>query len=138
MGKTSDFQDGRHAVFNLHVHLVFVTIYRRKVFDSAILDDLQNIFNKVCLDYEAERVEFDGEEDHVHLLMHYPRNITISNLVNRLKGASNRLIRSRNYPSIRRKIWGTSLWSPSYFAGSYGGALISIIQQYIEQQNTPD
>ncbi|MGN0917668.1 MAG: transposase, partial [Oxalobacter sp.] len=51
---------------------------------------------------------------------------------------SSRLIRSRNYPSVRRKLWGNSLWSPSYFAESCGGAPISIIQQYIEQLNTPD
>jgi putative transposase len=138
MERTTDIQHGRHAVFNLHVHLVFVTKYRRKVFDSVILEDLMHIFSKCCSDCEAELVEFDGEEDHVHLLVRYPQKIAISNLVNRLKGTSGRLIRSRSYPSIRRKLWGTSLWSPSYFAGSCGGAPISIIRQYIEQQNTPD
>ncbi|MDW0382064.1 transposase, partial [Pasteurella multocida subsp. multocida] len=44
----------------------------------------------------------------------------------------------KNYPSIRKKLWGNQLWSPSYFAGSCGGAPISIIRQYIEQQQTPD
>ena len=47
------------------------------------------------------------------------------------------LIRKKNYPGIRKKLWGGALWSPSYFAGSCGGALIAVIRQYIEQQQTP-
>jgi putative transposase len=59
-------------------------------------------------------------------------------LVNSFKGVSSRLIRQKNYPSIRRKLWGGSLWSPSYFVGSCGGgAPIAIIRQYIEQQQKP-
>jgi len=47
------------------------------------------------------------------------------------------MIRKKNYPSIRKKLWGGALWAPSYFAGSCGGAPISVIRQYIEQQQTP-
>ncbi|MBN3860072.1 hypothetical protein GKC56_06100 [Neisseriaceae bacterium PsAf] len=46
-------------------------------------------------------------------------------------------IRKKYYPTIKDKLWGNSLWSPSYFAGSCGGAPITIIRQYIEQQRTP-
>ncbi len=133
-----DIRRGRHVVFNLHVHLVFVTKYRRHVFTKAILDDLKLIFENVCRDFEAELVEFDGEDDHVHLLVNYPPKVAISNLVNSLKGVSSRMIRQKNYPTIKQKLWGNALWSPSYFAGSCGGAPISIIRQYIEQQKTPD
>ncbi len=138
MEKETDLRRGRHVVFNLHVHLVFVTKYRQKVFTKEILDDMQQIFESVCSDFEAQLVEFDGENDHVHLLVNYPPKVSISKLVNSLKGVSSRMIRRKNYPSIREKLWGGALWSPSYFAGSCGGAPISIIRQYIEQQNTPD
>lgn len=121
----------------MHVHLVFVTKYRRGVFTKAILDDLKDIFAKVCADFEAELVECDGEDDHVHLLVNYPPKVAVSMLVNSLKGVSSRLVRKRNYPGVRRKLWGGALWSPSYFAGSCGGAPISIIRQYIEQQQIP-
>ena len=137
-GKETDLRLGRHVVFNLHVHLVFVAKYRRKVFTKEILDDMRQIFESVCTDFEAQLVEFDGENDHVHLLVNYPPKVSISKLVNSLKGVSSRMIRQKNYPSIREKLWGGALWSPSYFAGSCGGAPISIIRQYIEQQNTPD
>ena len=121
----------------MHVHFVFVTKYRREVFTKEVIDDLRGIFAKVCADFEAELVEFDGEDGHVHLLVNYPPKVSISMLVNSLKGVSSRLVRKKNYPSIRKKLWGGALWSPSYFAGSCGGAPIEIIRQYIEQQQTP-
>ena len=135
---SNDLRRGRHVVYNLHVHLVFVAKYRRKVFTKEILDDMRGILESVCTDFEAQLVEFDGEDDHVHLLVNYPPKVSISKLVNSLKGVSSRMIRQKNYPSIKQKLWGGALWSPSYFAGSCGGAPIEIIRQYIEQQKTPD
>ena len=135
---SNDLRRGRHVVFNLHVHLVFVAKYRRKVFTKEILDDMRGILESVCTDFEAQLVEFEGEDDHVHLLVNYPPKVSISKLVNSLKGVSSRMIRQKNYPSIKQKLWGGALWSPSYFAGSCGGAPITIIRQYIEQQKTPD
>lgn len=121
----------------MHVHLVFVTKYRRNVFTKTILEELHEIFNSVCKDFSAELVEFDGEEDHVHLLVNYPPKISVSKLVNSLKGVSARLIRKKRYPTIEKALWGNNLWSPSYFAGACGGAPLEIIRQYIEQQKTP-
>lgn len=138
MNKSNDIRHGRHCVFNLHIHLVFVTKYRRSVFTKTVLEDLKEIFSSVCQDFEAELVEFDGEKDHVHLLINYPPKVSVSRLVNSLKGVSSRLIRKKRYACIQDKLWAGTLWSPSYFAASCGGAPISIIKQYIEQQDTPE
>ena len=138
MRNNTDIRHGRHCVFKLHVHLVFVTKYRRGVFTKAVLNELREIFSDVCTDFEAELVECDGEDDHVYLLVNYPPKVAVSALVNSLKGVSSRMIRKKNYPEIKNKLWGGALWSPSYFAGSCGGAPISIIRQYIEQQRTPE
>ena len=138
MNKSNDIRHGRHCVFNLHIHLVFLTKYRRSVFTKAVLEDLKEIFASVCQDFEAELVEFDGEKDHVHLLINYPPKVSVSRLVNILKGVSSRLIRKKRYACIQDKLWAGALWSPSYFAASCGGAPISIIKQYIEQQDTPE
>ena len=137
MNHDNYIRHGRHCVFQMHVHLVFVTKYRRGVFTKQILDELSCVFSSVCKDFEAQLVQFDGEDDHVHLLVNYPPKVSVSSLVNSLKGVSSRMIRKRNHPSIRKKLWGGALWSPSYFAGSCGGAPIAIIRQYIEQQQTP-
>lgn len=137
MKKSTDLRHGRTCVFAMHVHLVFVTKYRRKVFTQQVMRELKLIFTSVCKDFEASLMEFDGEEDHVHLLVNYPPKISVSKLVNSLKGVSSRLLRNKGYPSIQKALWGHSLWSPSYFAGSCGGAPVSIIRQYIENQQSP-
>lgn len=134
MRDNKDIRQGRNCVFLMHVHLVFVTKYRHGVFTKEVIDDLRTIFSKVCKDFEAELVEFDGEDDHVHLLVNYPPKVSVSALVNSLKGVSSRMIRQKNHPSIAQKLWGAALWSPSYFAGSCSGAPIAVIRQYIEQQ----
>jgi len=136
MVKSSEIRTGRHCVFMMHVHLVFVTKYRKKVFTNETLDAVEKIFSEVCKDFEAELVEFEGEEDHIHLLVDYPPKVSVSKLVNSLKGVSSRLLR-KEYPSMDRNYYKGALWSPSYFAGSCGGAPLDVIKQYIEQQKRP-
>jgi len=128
-----EYRTGRHCVFALHVHLVFVTKYRRDVLSQLAIRDLSAIFARVCGDFGAQLVECNGEDDHVHLLVEYPPQISISKLVNSLKGVSSRLIRAER-PEIRGRYYKGTLWSPSYFAASCGGAPISILKQYVEQQ----
>jgi putative transposase len=121
----------------MHVHLVFVTKYRRKIFDEEAIRRLRAIFEKVCIDFESQLVEMNGEVDHVHLLINYPPKHSVSTLVNSLKGVSSRLLRLER-PDIQQRYWRGVLWSPSYFAASCGGAPMSILREYIEQQKTPD
>jgi len=120
----------------MHVHLVFVTKYRKHVFSKTHFATMENIFFKVCQDFEAELIEFDGEKDHVHLLINYPPKVSISKLVNILKGVSSRRMR-QYHPDLNSFYYKNVLWSPSYFAGSCGGAPLHTIKQYIEQQNSP-
>lgn len=138
MKQSSELRRGRTCVFMMHVHLVFVTKYRRKVFTKAILADLETIFSYVCERFQSTLVECQGEHDHVHLLINYPPTCPVSKLVNSLKGVSSRLIRKMDHPSIKQALWGKNLWSPSYFAGSCGGATLDVIKRYIESQQAPD
>ncbi|CAN7643329.1 IS200/IS605 family transposase [Trinickia sp. LjRoot230] len=133
MAIDNDIRRECRCVFLMRAHLVFVTKYRRGVFTKEIIDDPHVMFASVCADFEAELVEFDGEDNHVHLLVNYPSKVAVAALVNSLKGVSSRMIRKKNCPSMRRKLWGGALWSPSYFAGSCGGAPLSAIREYIEQ-----
>lgn len=105
----NDIRHGRHCVFQIHVRLVFVTKYRREVFTKEIFDDLRPMFVTFCTNFEAELVEFDSEDDHVHLLVNYPPKVSVSNLLNSLKGVPGRMIRKKNYPRIRKKLWGRAL-----------------------------
>ena len=84
----------------MHVHLVFVTKYRRRVFTKAVLDDACTIFASVCADFGAELIEMDGEDDHVHLLVNYPPKVSVSTLVNSLKGVSSRRLRQNHHVGL--------------------------------------
>jgi len=131
---------GRHSVYLLMAHLIFVCKRRGQIFEQAHLQRLEAIFAKVCEDFEATLVEFNGEQDHVHLRVNYPPKVSISGLVNSLKGVSSRRLK-QEFPDLKgcwsvRKSNG-ALWSPSYFAASVGGVPIEILRQYIEQQNRP-
>ena len=131
-----EIRTGRHCVFNIHAHLVFVTKYRRKIFTQEMLESMQGVFRKISHDFETQIEEFNGEEDHVHLLVSYPPKTTIAKLVNSLKGVSSRKLKQL-HPEIEKHYWNGGLWSPSYFAGSCGGAPLSIVKNYIKQQQTP-
>jgi putative transposase len=117
--------------------LVFVTKYRRGVLTDAMLTRCEEIMRQVCADFEAELREFNGEHDHVHLLVHYPPKVAISRLVNSLKGVSARYLRQEYSSHVRKYLWGGHFWSGSYFAGSCGGAPLTVVHHYIEQQNQP-
>ncbi|WP_261570710.1 IS200/IS605 family transposase [Frankia gtarii] len=137
MAQDLDIRTGRHCVFVLHAHLVFVTKYRHRVFTDRHLTRLEKIVRAVCADFEVELVEFNGEGDHVHLLVNFPPKVALSKLVNSLKGVSSRRMR-QEFPDLVRHYWRANrLWSGSYFAGSVGGAPISVLRQYIEQQSRP-
>ena len=97
---------------------------------------MHSVFASVCQKFEAELVEFDGERDHVHLLVNHHPKVAVSRLVNSLKGVSSRLLR-REFPQLREQCLHRQLWSSSYFAASCGGAPLSIIKAYIENQTTP-
>jgi putative transposase len=98
-----------------------VTKYRHQVFGDRHLRRMEEIMRAVCADFEAELVEFNGEANHVHLLVNHPP-----------KGVSSRRLR-QEFPDLVRHHWRAQrLWSGSYFAGSVGGAPLSIVRQHIE------
>ncbi|MFE1596278.1 IS200/IS605 family transposase [Nocardia sp. NPDC058705] len=137
MAEYGDIRTGRHCVFVLHAHLVFVTKYRHRVFTAGHLGRMEEIMRAVCGNFECELVEFNGESDHVHLLVNFPPKVAVSKLVNSLKGVSSRRMR-QEFPDLVRHYWrGQRLWSGSYFAGSVDGAPISVLREYIEQQGRP-
>jgi putative transposase len=107
------------------------------VFTAAHLERMEEIMRDVCAGSGAELAEFNREPEHVHLLVNFPPTVAVSRLVNSLKGVSSRRLR-QEFPDLRRQYWrARRLRSESYFAGSVGGAPISVLRQYIEQQDHP-
>lgn len=134
MNKKFYWRTGRTCVFKNFVHLVFITKYRKDVFTKTMLIRLKEIFNETCLQMDAELLEFNGEDDHVHIMLCCHPKLAISNLVSKLKGKSSYFLRKEFWPQIKDKLWGKHFWSPSYCLVSCGGAPMEIVKKYIENQ----
>ncbi|MBF8246732.1 MAG: IS200/IS605 family transposase, partial [Rickettsia sp.] len=109
------------------------TKYRKKLFFHQHLLYMNKIFSYLCKNLNMDLVEFNGEQDHVHLLIKYPPNLSVSSISHRLKGASSKILR-QNFTNLKRQ---SCLWSPSYFVSSCGGAPINILKTYIQNQKVP-
>lgn len=137
MNKTTPIRTSRHVVYALYAHFVFVAKYRHAVFTKNMLEFMQSICSDVCQSFGAELLEFNGEKDHVHLMIQFPPKLAISKLANSLKGVTSRHLRKRFSKDIEKFYFKGVLWSPSYFVASCGGAPLKIIQDYIQKQLTP-
>ena len=122
-----------HSVTLLYTHLVYVTKYRKKIFKLEHLNRMEEVFAKVATKMNFRIVEFNGESDHVHILIEYPPKLSISQITNCLKGVSSRYLR-KEYPALKKD---KALWSPSYFAVSSGGCPIETLKEYIQNQRKP-
>jgi len=121
----------------MHLHIVFITKYRRKFFSELHLQSLEATYKELCLAFDAELKEFNGESYHVHLLISTsPKTPSVAKLVNSLKATSSLMIR-REFNDVAGAFGKNVLWSRSYFAGTCGGAPLTVIKQYIEQQDRP-
>ncbi|TDO48419.1 putative transposase [Kribbella sp. VKM Ac-2527] len=132
MGPNTGIRRRRTIASILHAHLVFTPKHRHGPFTDEILTRCEEVMRNVCADPDTERLEFNGGRDHVHLLGHCPPKVGLSKLVGSLKGVSARRLRL-DYPDhIHKYLSGEHFWSPSC-----GGAPLSIINEYIEQQKHP-
>jgi putative transposase len=131
---TTNLRRERHSVSDLKIHLVCVTKYRRSVLAGESLALIEESFRDVAKKMDFQILEFNGEADHVHALIEYPPKLSISQIVNSLKGVSSRMYGKAGYPKPYGK---GALWSPSYFVSSVGGAPIEILKKYIQNQEKP-
>ena len=105
-----EIRKGRHVVYAMHAHIIFVTKYRGKILTDAILMDMESLFNAICETHEVELKQFNGESDHVHLLIEYKPTLMLSKLVNALKGTSSRELK-RSHESLNKAAWrNNALW----------------------------
>ena len=127
-----------HCVYNLHFHLVLVTKYRRKCLTPPMREHLQGTFAALLAKWGGTLVECNGDADHMHLLIELPPTVLVSTFVNNLKTVSSRLLRRDYGPALARWYRQPVLWSRSYCVLSCGGAPLSVLRQYIEQQGTAE
>ncbi|MEQ9372471.1 MAG: IS200/IS605 family transposase [Coleofasciculus chthonoplastes F3-SA18-01] len=138
MHPEATYKRTRRAVYNLTVHIVFVSKYRRSVFTKEMLVRLSEVFESVANSWESEVLQFNGEEDHVHLLLSYPPHKLLSNLIANLKATSSKTMWREFEPILAPIYKKRVLWTGSYFVSSCGGVTIEKLKVYIQDQQCPD
>ena len=127
-----------HCVYKLTYHLVLVTKYRKKCLSNEMINRLEEIVKKNCTDWEIDLIEFNGEADHVHILLDMHPNIMPSKFINNLKTVSSRLIRKEFEEELKPYYWKPVLWTRAYCLLTTGGATIDVIREYIQKQKRPE
>jgi putative transposase len=136
--KTQSLSTLFHCVYDLKYHLVLVTKYRRRCINKQILSRLREHFERLLSTWDCKLLEFSGEADHVHLLISLNPKVQPSRLVNNLKTATSRLVRKEFAEHVKRFYWKPMFWSRTYCLLTVGGAPLSVLKQYIEQQSEPE
>jgi putative transposase len=136
--KNDQYNVNRHSIFKLQFHLVVVTKYRKKVINKEINERLKEITYDIFEQkWGCKIIEVETEADHIHIAFESSPQTQLSKLVNNFKTVSSRLIRKNFLNHVSKYFWKPFFWSPSYLILSIGGASISIIEEYIKNQEKP-
>lgn len=129
-----EYRKTSHAIYDIKYHLVWITKYRKPVMRGDIGLRLRELIRQTCATLDVQIEKGHIAADHVHLLVSVPPNISVSELMQRVKGRSSRLMLNE-YTELKKQFWGQHLWARGYFAASTGNVTDEIIKQYIESQS---
>lgn len=116
------------------MHIVWITKYRKKVLHGEIALRVREIIREICKANDVIIVKGYVSVDHIHLLVSYRPNMSVSKLVQYLKGKSSRKM-LQEYTEIKKAFWGQHLWARGYFAASVGTVTDEVVKEYIEKQD---
>ena len=129
-----EYRHGSHTVFSIHLHLVWITKYRKKVLEGAVAHRVREMIRDQCMKEGVDIMAGHVSRDHVHVFVSIPPQVTISRLVQRLKGkTSYKLL--QEFPHLGKLYWGRHFWSRGYFCCSSGIVTDDVIKEYIEKQD---
>lgn len=129
-----EISKGRGCVYSLEYHVAWCVKYRHKILTEQILSALKTILLTVCDEIEVKIIEFNGELDHIHILISCKPTHYIPDVVQKLKGVSSRVLMLQFSNELQRKLWGGHIWNPSYFIATVSENTESQIKEYIKNQ----
>ena len=113
--------------------MILVTKYRKKVFDDEVSNRARELFEAIAPNYKIEVLEWNHDQDHIHVFFKAQPKTELSKFINAYKSASSRVLK-KEYPSMKKQLWKEMFWSRSFCLLSSGGAPSEVIEQYIEEQ----
>lgn len=129
-----ELQSTSNAVFSLKYHLIMVIKYRKKVFsDEILVQRCKQIITETIIENDAEVINMECGIDHVHVLFSTKPSISLTKLINVIKGRSSRLLR-KEFPELKKDLWGDAFWSPSYYLATTGNVSLNTLINYVENQ----
>ena len=131
------YRHGSHTVFEIHLHLVWVTKYRKPILRGEVGVRVRELIRQVCRDSEVEILKGHVSKDHVHLFVSIPPQLAISRFVQRVKGKSSYKL-LHEFSHLRKVFWGRHVWARGYFCCSSGNVTDEVIEEYIEHQRHED
>ena len=133
MGRMAEYRHGSHSEFEIHLHLVWVTKYRKPVLAGAVGARVRDLIREICGASDVLIIKGHVSRDHVHLLVSIPPQVTISRLLQRLKGkTAYKLL--QEYAHIRKEFWGRHVWARGDFCCRSGNVTDEMVAKYIEEQ----
>src|SRR5450432_2638820 len=130
----AEYRRGAHTVFEIHLHLVWITKYRRPALTGEIATRVRDLIRDICGQHEVSIMKRHVSTDHVHLLISLPPQVTISRLMQWLKGRTAHQLLAE-FPHLKKQFWGRHLWARGYFCCSSGNVTDDVIAKYIAEQN---
>ena len=124
---------GAHTKTDLKVHVVFIPKYRKPVLTGEVAVRVRDLLRRIASEHELEIISGKVARDHVHVFLSYRPTQAVSQIVQRLKGISSRVL-LQEFPRLRKQFWGRHFWARGYLAASSGTITDDMIQQYIEEQ----
>lgn len=128
-----DYRRSSHSIYDLKYHIVFCTKYRYRVLTGQIANRARELIREICSTNDVEIVSGSMSPDHVHLLISVPPGISVSRIVQYVKGKSSRKLQ-QEFELLRKKYWGQHLWARGYFVVTVGNVNAEDVQKYIENQ----
>jgi putative transposase len=129
-----DYRAGSHSRYELKVHIVWITKYRKKILRGDVSSRVRELIREICKANDVLIIKGHVSLDHIHLLVSYPPSISVSKLVQYLKGKTSRRM-LQDYTELRKAFWGQHLWARGYFAASVGTVTDEIVKEYIDKQD---
>lgn len=128
------YRKGSHSVYDLKVHIVWITKYRKPVLFGDVAVRLRDLIREICRTMEVDILKGHVSKDHVHLFVSIPPQLPVSKLAGRVKGKTSRKLLAENR-RLAKEFWGRHLWARGYFAASSGNVTDEVIMQYIAAQD---
>jgi putative transposase len=129
-----NYRKSSHTVYDIKYHIVWITKYRKPVLRGDVAERVRDLIREICKSTDVEIIKGHVSRDHVHIFVSVPPHISVSKLVQSIKGKTSRKM-LMEYKNLSRTFWGRHIWARGYFAASSGNVTDEVIMKYIEQQN---